>query len=259
MSKYLIIPDSDNIDELLKIASDNDLGFEFNDFFNPGILDDKVRCDNLISKYSGYVLPGLLTSHGAFFDVTVFSDDGCIADISKKRIIRSMEIAGQIGAGAVVFHTNLNPFITTEKYLNNWLDRNEEFFSEVCARYPDITVLLENMFDNSPKMLATLALRLKDISNFGVCLDYAHAFISGESLKEWAETLSPYIKHVHINDNDGRNDLHAALGSGRIDWEEFCFLRRRYFPDATVLIETTDIADIKASLEFIKTSGFDFH
>jgi sugar phosphate isomerase/epimerase len=39
-----------------------------------------------------------------------------------------------------------------------------------------------------------------------VCLDFAHANISKTPIDEWFNKLKPYIKHIHLNDNDGLVD-----------------------------------------------------
>ena len=88
---------------------------------------------------------------------------------------------------------------------------------------------MENMFDDSPKMLEMLSLELCKHTNYGVCFDYAHAALSNVPCRDWAKTLAPFIKHVHINDNDLITDLHLAVGDGKIDWEEFISLQKEYF------------------------------
>ncbi len=256
MNKYLIIPDLKEIEEYLKIASEYDFGFEFNDFYSPKVLSDKKLCDEIIEKYSKHNLPSYLTFHGDFFDVLVFSADEEIVKISIKRIEESMKVAKKIGAKKVVFHTNYNSQIKTDFYLNNWLDKNYEVFSALCDKYKDITILMENMFDYDYVPLKKLAERMKDIDNFGVCLDYAHAFLSKVESKEWVLNLYPYIKHVHINDNDGTADSHLALGEGNIDWIEFNKLRKDYFNDSTILIEVNGTDKINKSLDYMKKHSF---
>lgn len=256
MNKYLIIPDINEINDYLKIALDNDFGFEFNDFYSPKVLSNQQFCDERIDAYKDYNLPSLLTSHGDFFDVYVFSADEEIVKISIMRIEESMEVARKIGAQKVVFHTNYNSQIKTDLYFNNWIERNYAVFSNICNKYKDITILMENMFDYDYIPLIMLAERMKDISNFGVCLDYAHAFLSKVEPKEWVLNLYPYIKHVHINDNEGQEDSHLAVGDGLIDWDEFNELRKEYFDKATILIEVNGQENIRTSINYMNANGF---
>ncbi len=162
-----------------------------------------------------------------------------------------MEVAESIGAGKVIFHTNINSAIAKDTYFDSWVNSNEIFFRDVCADFPNITVLMENMFDYDSKALYEISKRMEDVKNFGICLDYAHAFLSKEKPGEWVSKLKQYIKHVHINDNDGELDLHLAVGSGKIDWDEFKRYRDEYFPDATILIEVNGIEKIKDSIKYL--------
>ena len=107
-------------------------------------------------------------------------------------------------------------------------------------------------------MLAELAKRLADVPNFGVCLDYAHAIVFGSDINSWVKELSPYIKHMHINDNDLKNDLHLAVGDGKIDWQAF---RQSYdsclYRADTVLIETSSLENQQRSAEYLLKLGID--
>lgn len=257
MSNFLIIPQLEAIDESLALAEKYGFGFEYNDFFSPDILDDTDWLENTVERYRANSLPKRCTMHGAFLDVLVFSEDKEIRECSEIRVIQSLEAAKSIGAEAAVFHTNYNPLLTAESYRKNWLDRNESFWRNVLKKYEGISVCMENMFDDNPHMLASLAERLADCQNFGVCLDYAHAVSFGRNIPidKWVKVLAPYVRHLHINDNDLKNDLHMAVGSGMIDWEKFRGYYYKYFSDCTVLIETSDIDDQKASADFLKNIG----
>lgn len=257
MNNFLIIPRLENIGESLALAEKYGFGFEYNDFFSPDILDDTERLEKIIERYRSVELPERCTLHGAFLDVLVFSEDMEIRECSEMRVFQSIDAAKALGAEAVIFHTNHNPLLTAESYRKNWLERNEHFWRKVLEKYSDISVYMENMFDDSPHMLARLSERLADCVNFGVCLDYAHAASFGRNtpIDEWMKSLAPYVRHLHINDNDLKDDLHLAVGSGKIDWRQFAEYYSEYFKGCTVLIETADIEAQKSSAEFLKGIG----
>ena len=250
--KTLIIPDLKRLDESLEIAEKYSLGFEYDDFYSPKALDDKEFTDNAIKKYKSCKLPEFCTCHGDFYDVLIFSDDALIRKISGDRIYQSLEIAERIGASGIVFHTNHNPDLKMPAYVKNWLNTNVEFWEKALDKYKNLNIFIENMFDNEPSMLASLAAELRHFDNFGVCFDYAHAAISETPLDSWVSALSPYVRHVHINDNDLRSDLHLAVGDGKIDWKKFCIHYETYMPDASVLIETSSIENQLRSLRFLE-------
>lgn len=256
MNKFLIIPRTAEIEKSIELTKEYGFGFEFNDFFIPDMLDDTLRLDERIEFYKKWKLPEILTSHGAFFDVIIHSTDRKIRNVSILRIQQSIEAARKIGAKSVIFHTNYqNEFLSTQLYRDGWLNTNEGFWRNVAEDNPDINIYIENMCDSTPKLIAELAKRLSDVSNFGICLDYAHATIYGDNIDEWVKSVAPYTKHLHINDNDLKNDLHLAVGDGKIDWERFKAHLSEYFPTQTVLIETSGIADQRRSAEFLEKLG----
>lgn len=256
MSKFLIIPQLEHIESSLALAEEYGFGFEFNDFFHPSVLDDKKRIAEITAKYQACGLPDYCTSHGDFFDVLVFSEDKLIRDISEQRIRQSIDAAMEIGAKAVVFHTNHNPFFTSSSYVDNWHEKNAEFWSKILAEYSAINIYMENMCDSSPDMLAKLAESLKCFPNFGVCFDYAHASVFGEEdIDSWVAALAPYVKHMHINDNDLKSDLHMAVGDGKINWDRFKKHYFEFFADKTILIETSSIENQRRSAEHLAKLG----
>ena len=94
--------------------------------------------------------------------------------------------------------------------------------------------------------------RLCQYSNYGVCLDYAHASISDSPMRDWVEMLAPYLKHVHISDNDLKRDLHIAVGTGHINWNEFAKYYRTCFDQCTVLVEVMGAEAQIQSLNYLR-------
>lgn len=256
MRQLLIIPDRNDLDESLRLAFEYGVGLEYNDFFAPELLEDERKQQEVVATYQGKRLPVYCTLHGAFYDVIPFSPDIRIREVAKLRICQSMEIAKQLGAKAVVFHTSYNPSLNSEGYVKQWLDTNEKFWSEVLSKYPETAVYLENTFEQTPDVLERLSEQLCKFENYGVCLDFAHACLTKTAPEEWAKRLGRFVKHIHINDNDGISDLHQAWGDGTLD--RACFYRcyETYLQDATVLVETSKKEDTIRSLRKLKEEGF---
>ena len=66
--KYYVIPNLSELDKYLKLASDYNLGFEYNDFFDPNLLDNNEKLNDTISKYQSLKRKGD-TLHGVFYDI----------------------------------------------------------------------------------------------------------------------------------------------------------------------------------------------
>lgn len=257
MSKLYLVPDRKDMERMCALAAEYGCAFEYNDFYLPKVMDNPEEQAEIIADYqkhrSGFDGD---TMHGAFLDVTIHSDDPLIRDASMLRVRQSMEMAKNMGLKGVVFHTGRLAGFRADGYLKNWRDRNEAFFTELADKYPRQQIYMENMFDEAPDILAGLAERMRDVKNFGVCLDYAHAMLFSKcSGQEWMEALAPYIRHIHINDNDLHNDLHQAVGDGMLDWQEFDNLIRQYRIEASVLVEVSGYEAQKESLQYMKHYG----
>ena len=93
MRQVLIIPDRKCLKDSLELAVKYGVGFEYNDFYAPDILDDGDKIAEVIANYRQQKLPGYTTLHGAFYDVIPFSPDAKIREIADFRIRRSIEDA----------------------------------------------------------------------------------------------------------------------------------------------------------------------
>ena len=256
MKKVLIIPNRKYLTDCLELANKYDLGFEYNDFYVPNVLDNEAEREQIVAEYRRVDLPSHNTLHGAFYDVIPFSVDAKIREIADLRIKQSIDSAKIMDAKAVIFHTAYNSNLNSKGYVEAWLDTNEAYWEKVLKENPDMDIYLENTFESGPEILEKLSRRLCKYENYGVCFDYAHAALAETPVDTWAEALGKYVKHIHINDNDGKSDLHLAWGDGTLDREKFYECYEKYMQGATVLIETMTQENVKRSLEVLRTEGF---
>ncbi len=254
IDKLLVIPKLDKINEYIELASEYNCGYEYNDFFVSSVLDDNELSDQIVSAYKKVEgLPGYTTLHGAFLDINIASSDKEIFKVSDMRVRQSIDIARKLGVKGVVFHTNYIANFNQDAYREEWVKSNVAYWKNILREYTDIEVYIENMFDMDYELIWKLAKTMADEARFGICLDYAHAHVFGDETKasDWVMNLAPYVKHVHINDNDFVSDLHLAVGDGSIDWKMFKVLYENYMSQASVLIEVSDIEKARKSLEYL--------
>lgn len=253
MGQIYIIPDRQDTARSVSLIKEYDAAFEYNDFWKPEVLDDRRKQEEIIEHYAGYRTNfSKDTMHGAFLDMYIHSEDSLIRQVSEQRIRQSMEIAKRMGLRGVIFHTGLLGSFRVAYYLKHWKEENVRFFTELAGEYPGQQIFMENMFDDAPDELAGLAESMSVVDNFGICLDYAHGAVKNRPMEEWVKALAPYIRHMHINDNDLQNDLHLPVGDGGIDWKEFDVLIRRYGIDSTVLVEVKGYEAQKKSLDYMR-------
>lgn len=251
MGRFLITSRKEQLNEYKQISDEYGVAFEINDFYNPVVLDDQERTEVFIRQYEQIGIPEGSTMHGAFLDVTVFSQDEAIRKVSRQRMEQSMQVAQRLKVKGVVFHTNCIPMLSGEEYDNQVVEFTVDYLKVLLDKYRDIDIYLENMFDQTPEILRRISEKLQMYPNYGVCFDYAHASLYGIDMEYWIEALAGYIKHIHINDNNLKKDLHLPVGDGVLDWKRFTMYYRQYFKECSVLVETALPEDQRRSLEYI--------
>lgn len=253
-----IIPNPQEIEAYEQIAKQNSYGFEYNDFYYPDLLDDASALKQRIAMYKNRKRPAQTdTMHGAFYDIVPFSWDRRICEVSRYRMQQSVEIAGELGCRAVIFHTGLMPgLVGDEKYRTHWLCEMADTMRVLLKQDSSMEIYCENMFDQSPHELAELAKLLEEEKRFGICLDIGHMMLAASKPEEWFSALGSFIRHFHINDNHLQRDDHLALGSGRIDWKQVFDLMRKYgLCDRSILLEVRGLDKISSSLEYLGKLG----
>lgn len=247
------IPSITQLSEYTNFSKQFHAAFEYNEFFLPAVLDQEKKKKSIMFQYMSLDRDRSNdTMHGAFLDICINSDDPKIFAVSDFRVHQCMEIAKEMGVKAVIFHTNYIVNFRLQFYLDNWLNRNEAYWKKILKEYPNQSIYIENMFDDSPLLLTGLAKRMVSEPRFSVCLDVAHAFISGSPLTDWFQSLNPFVSHLHINDNNKIEDLHQAVGDGLFPWNDFQNWIIGLQKKPSVLIEVRSFQDLQNSVDYMQ-------
>ncbi|MCR5113032.1 MAG: sugar phosphate isomerase/epimerase [Acholeplasmatales bacterium] len=252
--KYYVIPTLKDLDKYLDLAKKFNLGFEYNEFFMPNILDDYELLNKTLESYKSLNRIND-TMHGVFFDIVLDSRDEKIRKISEDRVEESIKIAKSLNCKGVVFHTNYITWMKDEAYKARWVKMNGDFYLSMVNKYSDIEIYVENMFDLDPILLR----RLMEYTNnprIKVCLDIAHASISKVEIKDWFKELGKYIGHLHINDNDKIIDMHEELGKGLIDYKKAYKYINMLDDNTSILIEISNFDKVYNSIKYLKDGGY---
>lgn len=221
------------------------LSYEIMDYAFPSF-----KKNDIIEAYKGISVPSM---HCAFIDMNYASADVDIRNASQARIKTSIRNGTELGVKNVVLHTCFYPVLGDFVINEIWCDGAKKFINELLNEF-DISIYVENTLDINPDVIHLLMEMMKD-ERVNVCLDVGHAFLSKAPLTSWFEKLHPYIKYMHINDNNGITDDHLAVGDGIINWIEVDELMKKYKLSPIVTIEVASIEKIERSLEFIDKRG----
>lgn len=250
--KFLIIPEFEQLQKSMELAEQFGAGFEYNDFCEPRVYGDEEELQRRCSVYEQLNRDRSEdTLHGVFLDIAVTSQDDTIRQYSQNRVMQSLQIAKRLGVKGVVFHSGLIAELQLPSYLEAWLCEAEKFWRAMAEQYPGINIYLENTFERTPAMLLRLAEKMEDVSNFKLCLDYGHACLTSLAPEHWAEQMERHIGHIHLNDNDGKVDLHLVPGEGNIDFALCKNVLERFAPNVSILLELKGIDRQKKALEYM--------
>ncbi len=225
-SANMLAPDDDlmvaintSMDHEIACAREYGLGAEVQVLGLPDTLagDFSALLARIKSATKG--LAGPIGFHGPFIDLPHYSADPDIRAVCRKRYHQAFDLAEELGACYVLFHSQYNPIIRVPKYRQMYHDGNLSFWPEFVERAEaaGIPIYLENMFDDSPDPMCDIVQAL-DSPSVQLCLDIAHAVIFSElTLADWIAAYGSHLAHVHINDCHGDSDDHLGLGMGSLD------------------------------------------
>lgn len=111
-----------------------------------------------------------------------------------------------------------------------------------CAKY-GVIVCLENMpflkqrISTMDRIAAAVA--QVDSPLVGICLDTGHVNVfEGHNLGDAVRIAAPYLRTVHVHDNDGKGDRHMLPYLGTCDWDSFTTALAEIGFDGSLSFET---------------------
>ena len=149
-------------------------------------------------------------------------------------LCRQIQICGYLDCPRLVVHpgyANYNEQLTESE---TW-ETNIQLFSQLIPflKKYRVTVCIENLFLSRRRKImdgvcsdAEEAVRYVDTLNeiagekcFAFCFDTGHSLMLGKDMRKFIHTLGHRIEALHLNDNDGTDDLHTMPYNGALDWE----------------------------------------
>lgn len=189
--------------------------------------------------------------HGPFADLSPCCIDPRVRQVSLERFCQAVELAGHYGIKRVILHSGFIPQV----HFPHWFhEEGVKFWQELLALLPaDVEICLENVMDPNPGLLTALVRKVND-PRLGLCLDVGHANVTeSHTLLQWLEAFRPYLRHVHLHNNDGKTDAHDTLDSGTIDMAAVLDWLNANAPEVTITIENMTCYD---SVQWLEKEGY---
>ncbi len=254
----LLTADRNNVEDVMQLASERDLGVEVMAFAYPDILDGNWK--NTVATYRTILrrIIGPVTLHGPFLDMAAGSPDTRINQVVFQRFQHAIHIASELEVKTIVLHANYIGSLHNEVYREGWHKRNVAFWFPLAeiARENGVTIALENMWEYEPSILADL-LREVNHSNLQACIDIGHAYVFGDKdydIQHWLDMMEPWLIHIHSNNNNGIIDEHYGYDwqQGVLDYNRILRLLHAMNKNLNVVLEMYHVEDMRDSLYYFE-------
>jgi sugar phosphate isomerase/epimerase len=192
-----------------------------------------------------------VTFHGPFIDLAPGGVDAGVRELTLRRFQRVMDLVPIFRPQSVVFHAGYDDW-RYSALRQKWLESSLETWRPLCKRARELGVMihLENVYERTPEMILALIEAISSES-VGFCLDVGHMMaFSDTSLETWLEALGPYLREIHLHDNDGKRDAHGPIGSGSVPFKElFGYLSSKEGTRPLITLEPHEEETLWKSLE----------
>ncbi|MCX7634975.1 MAG: sugar phosphate isomerase/epimerase [Syntrophales bacterium] len=194
-----------------------------------------------------------ITFHAPFMDLRPGAIDPEIRRVSCKRIAQVLRLIPLFRPRSVVCHPSFDHryYVSTEE---QWVRNSVETWTSLAALLENVDTILclENVYEVHPAPLRRV-LDACPADKVGFCFDTGHFnCFSQVPLKEWIDTLAPYIKQLHLHDNTGQADQHLPLGDGTFPFPLLFALLKERSINPILTIEAHREEDLGRFLSNIK-------
>jgi sugar phosphate isomerase/epimerase len=144
-------------------------------------------------------------------------------------ILKTITLCQELDCPALTLHISASPGVQTQAELQQAKECAIEALNMIVdyAQTHRVEILLENLVPRSQHLrLGADVEDLIDIINVldshsvGICIDTGHSILNKQDPSNDIRKAGHWLKSLHINDNNGIKDLHAAPGSGIIQWDQ---------------------------------------
>jgi sugar phosphate isomerase/epimerase len=250
-----IAPKAVSTRRAVELANLYQTGLELEVFIPPQALQQPAKTLATLSSELAD-LTGQLSLHGPVIDMNPVSLVKQVRQVSQVHYRRSVEMALTLQARYLVFHTQWTPIYTVANCYEPWLDQLAQFFNQLASDMhldrTGLTLVLENFMEPRPYYHLALLERINH-PNIRACLDIGHTnLFSQVSPLVWFDTLKPYLATLHLHNNNGVLDEHAALSQGSVPMDTFLAHVAKATQPLQLMLEVTGEEAVNTSLATIE-------
>lgn len=227
------------------------LGLELAMFCTAQNLDENLQA-HMASAKSAMAGLDRFWFHAPFAELCPAAIDPRARALAADRYRQAIAVARDLGVHRLVVHGGYIPLV----YFPEWfVAQSVAFWRAFLETAPEgISIALENVMEPGPEMLVEIVRQVDD-PRLGLCLDVGHAntLVSRTAPLDWIGPMVPWLRHVHLHNNQGEMDLHSDLGTGTAPMEQILERLLTSCPDITFTLENQICRD---SLNWLQRLGF---
>jgi sugar phosphate isomerase/epimerase len=229
---------------------------------NPEILIDFRALDLFSDEYFKKTAKSLhklgirTTIHAPFHELFLGAPDSFVRKAAVKRMDAAFKAAEYFRPKSVVVHLNFEERRFRFVY-DEWFSQivsNLKRYAEKCDKMGAF-LSVENVYEETPDAMIEIFSELTDYPAYH-CLDVGHlnAF-SKTTLEVWLKSLGRHIRQIHLHDNDGTNDTHSPIGTGKIDFGRMRTFISGLDPKPLITLEPHTEEDLWKTLDGFRKTG----
>jgi sugar phosphate isomerase/epimerase len=196
--------------------------------------------------------------HGTLTDLSICSFNEHISKASVKSYIDAAEICEEIGAKILTVHPGNGHYLVSaiRKYNNKQLIKAVNELLDATTNL-DVAICIENMTQDT-YMLGNeneIDEFLSKLNRDGIFLtfDTAHAWECNINFESYWEKFHNYVRNIHLAEiGEGEQDLHPPLGTGKVNFQEFFSLVKKYKYNGSMIIEIVTGRALRRSIDYLR-------
>lgn len=230
---------------------EKDRDLEIQDFVPAKMLDPIDQ--DLVAAYKDFLKDhqGNVGLHGPFISLDIAATDPGIADVTRTRLLQSLQVCEALGGTHLVVHSPFTAWLS-KNFLNmpdikpRMFEAAHDILGPCLERCKDIgcTMVLENIDDTDPFIRKALVDSFKS-DYFKLSIDTGHAQLShsnngAPAVLDFFLAAGEQLGHVHLQDVDGYADRHWHPLEGIISWAPIFTHLSRLEASPRLIIEPKD-------------------
>lgn len=144
-------------------------------------------------------------------------------------LLKTIVFCHQLTCSALTLHISASPGVKTKAALKQAKECAIDSLVTIIsfARERRVEILLENLVPRAQHL--RLGAKIEDLIDIvealnglgvGICIDTGHSVLNNHDPSDDIRKAGGWLRSLHINDNNGLEDLHMVPGRGVIRWDQ---------------------------------------